>query len=303
MTDASTESRGVRFWADYQPGFTWATEERGTPEFFAEVERTRYSIEPHIPDVVDFPSWRDSDVLEVGCGIATDGARFARAGARYVGADRSETAIELAGERFALEGLEGSFTQTPAGGLPFDDASFDLVFSHGVVHHIRDPGPVIAEFERVLRPGGTALVMVYHRNSLNYYASIMGARRLAALTLLIPGADRGWSALLGEKRELLAGHRDLLREHGARYLTDTELFLSNNTDGPGNPYSRVYSRAEVERLLAPVGAAQTEVRHLNLRLFPGGARVSRSALGRRLERSLGWHLYARAVKEPQPATL
>lgn len=296
MSGRGTESRAVRFWAEYQPGFTWANEERGTPQFFAEVERIRYAIEPHIPEVVRFGDWRNRDVLEVGCGIATDGANFARAGARYTGADRSETAINLGRERFALEGLAGAFAHTAADALPFEDESFDLVFSHGVVHHIPQPAPVIAEFHRVLRPGGTALVMVYHRHSLNYYVSIMGFRRAAALTLLIPGPDAVWSSLLGESRQILAGHRDLLRKHGLRYLTDGGLFLSNNTDGPGNPYSRVYSRAELRELMGDFAGVELAVRHLNLRLLPSGERLAHTALGTTLAKRAGWHIYARGRK-------
>ena len=47
---------------------------------YDEVERERYILEPDILELAAFESWRDRDVLEAGCGIATDGAQFARAG-------------------------------------------------------------------------------------------------------------------------------------------------------------------------------------------------------------------------------
>jgi 2-polyprenyl-3-methyl-5-hydroxy-6-metoxy-1,4-benzoquinol methylase len=62
------------------------------------------ALEPHIPETARFDVWRGADVLEVGCGMATDGSRFARADARYTGVDQADRAIELARRRFALDG-------------------------------------------------------------------------------------------------------------------------------------------------------------------------------------------------------
>lgn len=261
------------------------------------MERHRYSLEPHIPGVAEFERWSGRDVLEVGCGVATDGIRFARAGARYTGFDLTEPALALARRRFELEGADGNFACGSATNLPFADASFDLVYSHGVIHHFRDTAAAVDEFRRVLRPGGTALVMLYHRNSFNYYLTIMLLRRLLAGLLLIPGADRAIAALTGEQPEVLEGHRELLREHGLGYLLDTELFLSNNTDGPGNPLSKVYSRKQATRLFAGFDNVETEVRYLNLRVYPAGERISGTGLAKRLARRVGWHLYVRARKQ------
>jgi ubiquinone/menaquinone biosynthesis C-methylase UbiE len=291
------ESEQRPFWTSYQPGFRSSASPIGTPEFFREVEEHRYRLEPHIPEVARFAYWRGRDVLEVGCGIATDGARFARAGADYVGVDLSPTALELARRRFELEGLAGRFEHASATELPFEDASFDLVYSHGVIHHIPETERAVEEFHRVLRPGGEAVVMLYHRDSLNYRVTIMLVRRLLALALLAPGAASVISRLVGEDEEVLEGHRELLRRHRLHYLTDRQLFLSNNTDGPGNPLSKVYSRSEARRLFASFGEVQIAVRYLNLRLLPGGERVAATVFGRRLARRIGWHLYVRAKRQ------
>ncbi len=45
-----------------------------------------------------------------------------------------------------------------AKGLPYPDASFAAVFSNSIVHHIPNPGPVLAEMVRVLEPGGVLFV-------------------------------------------------------------------------------------------------------------------------------------------------
>jgi ubiquinone/menaquinone biosynthesis C-methylase UbiE len=268
----------------------------GSDDFFREVEEHRYSLEPHIPEIVGFPRWSGCEVIEVGCGLGTDGARFARAGASYTGVDASPEAIELARRRFDREGLQGSFVAGSATKLPFDAESADLLYSHGVLHHIDDTQGAVDEIHRVLRPGGTALVMLYHRDSLNYRLNIMLIRRLLALALLVPGVERTAARVAGEDPELLRAHRELLRRHGSRYLTDTQLFLSNNTDGPHNPLSKVYSRGEAIDLFSSFDGARTAVRYLNLRLFPGGDRIAASRAGRSLERRLGWHLYVSARK-------
>lgn len=284
------------FWEANQPGFKFATAPVGTREFYRQVEAHRYALEPHIPEIADFKAWEGRDVLEVGCGIATDGARFAEAGARYCGLDFAGLALELAGRRFALLGLPGSFIEADATEIPFPDASFDLVYSHGVIHHISDTEHAIDEFHRVLRPGGTAVVMLYHRRSLNYFFTILTLRRLLAGTLLIPGLPRVAARITGEESSTLQGHRDLLRQYGVRYLIDSSLFLSRNTDGPKNALSKVYTRAEAERMFSAFSAARTEVRYLNLRIYPGGERLAMTWPARSFERRVGWHLYVRAVK-------
>lgn len=292
-------SGGERFWDAHQPGFRFTRSAPGSREFFADVAAARYELEPHIPEIVRFERWRDCDVLEAGCGLATDGVRFVRAGARYTGLDASPPALELARRRFDLDGLEGRFVEGAVTELPFADESFDLVYSHGVIHHVEEAERAIGELHRVLRPGGTVLAMVYHRGSLNYRVTIMGLRRLLAVSLLVPGAAAAVARLTGESRETLEGHRRLLRRHGLRYVTDRRLFLSNNTDGPGNPLSRVYTRAEARELFDAFEEVRVEARHLNLRIYPGGAALARTRLAHELEPRFGWHLYVEGRRPTQ----
>ena len=66
--------------------------------------------------------------------------------------------------------------------LPFADDSFDMVFSHGVLHHVPEIKQAQSEIHRVLRPGGELVIMVYARWSLNYLVSIGVICRAALLT-------------------------------------------------------------------------------------------------------------------------
>jgi ubiquinone/menaquinone biosynthesis C-methylase UbiE len=296
MDDSKTAWERRAFWTTYQPGFRFTTEPVGTPEFFAAVERHRYKLEPAIRELVRFEECAGLSVLEAGCGIATDGINLARAGAIYTGVDISPAAVELARRRFALENcsaqvIHGSITE-----LPVDDETQDFVYSNGVIHHLPETERAVAEMHRVLRPGGRALVMVYHRGSLNYRVNIMVIRRALTLGLLLPGFGTLVTRLTGEKPDVLDGHRRLLREHGLRYLTDSQLFLSNNTDGPGNPLSKVYSREAAQQLFGAFTEVRTSVRFLNLRLYPGGEKLAETPPARKLERCVGWHLWIEAIK-------
>ena len=209
------EQRGAEqaepFWSANQPGFRFSAAPVGSPEFFAEVEEYRYSLEPHIPEVVQFEQWKDRRVLEAGCGMATDGAQFARAGAQYTGLDFSAGALSLAHRKFSLEDLPGRFVRGSVSVLPFADESFDLVYSHGVIHHIADTERAVQEFHRVLSPTGTAIVMLYHRRSLNYYLTILTVRRALVGLLAVPGAVPVVAKVTGESDEVLYGHRRLLQ--------------------------------------------------------------------------------------------
>jgi SAM-dependent methyltransferase len=284
------------FWTGYQPGFRASDAPPGTPEFFAEVEQKRYQLEPDILEMAGFQVWRDCDVLEAGCGIGTDAVQFARAGARYTGIDWSPTALTHASARFEMEGLAGQFVEATLMELPFESSSFDLVYSMGVIHHLPDAERAVSELHRVLRPGGRAIVMLYHRDSFNYRFTILVVRRALALLLLAPGATQLVARATGEQDEVLDGHRRLLHEHGLSYLRDRQLFLNHNTDGPGNPLSNVYGRNDAQALFEGFDQVSAAVRFLHVRTYPGGAPLARTGTARRLGARWGWHLWIDARK-------
>lgn len=295
MEDTVEDRRA--FWSGYQPGFRFTSEPVGSAAFFRDVEAHRYRTEPAILEMADFGAWAGKDVLEGGCGIATDGARFARHGAHYHAVDLSPVAVSLARHRFEQEGLEGDIRQGSLTELPFEDASMDLVYSNGVIHHIPETQRVVDELRRVLRPGGRAVVMVYHRSSLNHWLNIMTIRRALVGAMLLPGGPRLAAAITGEDRALLAEYGTLLRRHGLRFLTDAQLFLNHNTDGPGNPLSKVLTSREATAMFRRAGFREvsTTTRFLNLRVYPAGERLQATAWARRLERRWGWHLWITAT--------
>jgi SAM-dependent methyltransferase len=163
------------YWNDRIHDLEMTEAPAGTREFFDDLDEYRFDKLHYLPRLVDFAAYRDHEVLEVGCGIGTDLVRFARGGARVTGVDLSKTAIDLARRNFELHDLQPHDLRVAnAEALPFPDAHFDLVYGHGVVQYTADPARLVRECARVLRPGGTAIFMVYNRVSwLNALSKVM----------------------------------------------------------------------------------------------------------------------------------
>jgi len=91
--------------------------------------------------------------------------------------DVARTAIDLARDDCRVAGVEATLLAADGAHLPFPDASFDLVYCVGVLPFARDPEAIVAEADRVLRPGGTAIFMVYNRRSwLTLLEALLGPR-------------------------------------------------------------------------------------------------------------------------------
>ena len=125
-------------WEGEPCGVIHTSAPEGSPRFYDEIERRRDELEPFLPDVADFAGARAQRLLEIGVGIGTDFIRFARAGAYVTGVDLTDHAVELVRARLELEGLPGQVMQADAEQLPFDDGTFDRVYSWGVLHHTPD---------------------------------------------------------------------------------------------------------------------------------------------------------------------
>lgn len=233
----------------------------GTREFFAAYECLRQIGEPIElqEEIYTFDCFADKMVLDVGCGNGYVLSGYARHGARTYGVDLTWTALDLCSKRFTLEDLTGWFAQADAEQLPFCDASFDLVLSMGVLHHIPHIEAAIAEIHRVLKPGGVIILMLYHRNSFHY-------RVLYPLYGLLHPAFRG----------------------------NRPAEIARRIDGQDNPIGRTYTRRQAKGLLTAFRDVRVRVRSVPIRqIFPlPGGKLFLNLLGRRI----GWSLYTQAVK-------
>jgi SAM-dependent methyltransferase len=172
----------------------------GSRGFFDDLDQYHFEKLHHLLRLVSFEGYRGRSVLEVGCGAGVDLARFARGGARVTGVDLTSSAIGLARANFEQQALRGEFFVADGEHLPFPDASFDLVYAHGVVQYTADPARLVRECRRVLKPGGDAIFQVYNRVSwLNALSKLMkvGLEHDDAPVLL--------KFSIGEFRRLLSG--------------------------------------------------------------------------------------------------
>src|SRR5207237_1011874 len=169
------KQRAREQWSKDPAGAVYGREhEFGSREFFDAVERHRYhEYAPWMPEVMGFNDFAGARLLEVGCGMGTDLLQFARGGAKVTGVDLTPRSIEISRQHLAVYGEAGDFAVTDGENLPFADESFDVVYSNGVLHHTPDTARAIREIHRVLRANGQARVMLYYRNSLNYWGQII----------------------------------------------------------------------------------------------------------------------------------
>jgi ubiquinone/menaquinone biosynthesis C-methylase UbiE len=242
--------------------------EFATREFFDEVERHRYhEYAPWMPSVMGFDKYAGSRLLEVGCGMGTDLLQFARGGAHCTGLDLTRRSIELSELHFALYGMSASFLLADGERLPFTNESFDVVYSNGVLHHTPDTARAVHELHRVLRPGGTAKVMLYHRHSLYYWGEIIL-------------------------------HRGLLRGHLLRGHTPEEIMsrYAEYSEHDARPLVKAYSRRQARLLFESFREVTTEVEQMTRKeLGPLGHLIPESLMGR-LRRSIGWNVIITARK-------
>ena len=296
MQEANSElkERVRAFWEAHPCGTKFSHAEIGTSEFFEKIEAHRYEKEWHIPQAARFAETRGLRVLEIGCGLGTDGAQFAKAGADYTGVDLTEAAIELARKRFELTGLKGTFQVADAEKLEFADESFDIVYSHGVLHHTPDTSAAVREIHRVLKTGGRAIVMLYHRGSYNYRIGIRVLRRAGAGLLQSEGGIKIVNALTGEPVESLREHAASLRNANGSFSAAD--FLSQSTDGAGNPLARVYSRREARELFRDFREVELRAYFLNKRFIPLLGKMLPRSIESALAARWGWHLWIYAKK-------
>lgn len=112
-------------------------------------------------------------VLEVGCGLGAHTEMICRYGASVTSIDLSPTSIEVTKRRLNLKGLNASVVEVDAEFLPFDNESFDYVWSWGVIHHSPDTIACASEIVRVMRPDARIGIMLYHRNSLYNWVNVI----------------------------------------------------------------------------------------------------------------------------------
>lgn len=208
-------------------------------QFFQEYDRWRYRHEGHILECLDEIGFCGRKALEIGLGQGADSEQIIRRGAVWSGVDLTPESIERVRTRLQLRRLPYcELHQASVLDLPFDDHCFDIVFSHGVLHHVPDIHKAQQEIFRVLKPSGKLVIMLYSKWSLNYLLSISILRRLGLIGLVLTRSNA---------RGIYGQHLANVKRKGLWTYLKMQNFIHRNTDGALNPYSKVYDRATIEQ--------------------------------------------------------
>ena len=237
--------------------------------YFKKVEQNRYESNRWIKPAyeMDSANFKDLSLLEVGFGQGTDLVQFAKAGAKCSGIDYTPNHFELAKLNFKLRGLEADLHLGDAANMPFEDNSFDRIYSTGVLHHTPDIEKCIAEVYRVLKPGGTFVMSLYHKDSLfHYYTKVFldGIVKMKLLTL-------GYMGVMAT--------------------------LERGADGKTiKPLVNVYNKKSLKPLLSKFKNNEYSIRHLEKRDIPLlGSLLSQSYLDK-LQNKYGWYIISKSKK-------
>jgi len=243
--------------------------------FFENYDNFRYAKEPHILDCLKNIDFEGKKTLEIGLGQGADAEQIIRRGAVWYGLDLTLESTKRVQVRLDLRKLKaGGIVNGSAVAMPFDGESFDIVFSHGVLHHIPEIDKAQREIRRILKPDGELIVMLYAKNSLNYRLSIALLRRLGLIGVYLakPNAD----GLIGE-------HIKNARSAGLWNYLKMKNFIHRNTDGALNPYSKVYDLREVARDFPDFQIVKSYKRFMHAPPLPLNFLP--------FEKSMGWHLW------------
>ena len=201
--------------------------------FFRVAREHRYGVyAPWFEKVMEFVNYRNKEILEIGVGLGSDHFRFAELGNKMTALDLSREHLRLTSKHLELEGFTTEAVYGDAEAPPFPDERFDLIYSFGVLHHTPDTEGAIHHVHRMLKPGGTALIGLYHRDSIFFWVN----------TILINGVLKGG-----------------LWKDGYRRLVSRIEYRSESNDAI--PLVKVYSKWQAVNLFKDFRSIQIQITH------------------------------------------
>uniref|UniRef100_A0A6C0C0Z4 Methyltransferase type 12 domain-containing protein n=1 Tax=viral metagenome TaxID=1070528 RepID=A0A6C0C0Z4_9ZZZZ len=159
----------IKYWDKRPCNIRHSTKQIGTKEYFEEVTKKKYKVEPHILEFANFEKWKNKDVLEVGCGIGTAAQSFIENGANYEGIDISSKSIEIANDRLKVFDLKGKCHTNDIEKMNNITNKYDLIYSFGVLHHTPNIEISLKNIYNMLKRDGTFKLMLYAKNSLKNF--------------------------------------------------------------------------------------------------------------------------------------
>ena len=158
----------------------------------------------------------EDDVVDVACGTGDLSIAFAKAGARSVlGVDFTQAMLDIAVTKTRIQGYSIEYLQGDAMHLALPDASADIVSIAFGIRNVQEPTKALAEFYRILRPGGRLTILEFSTppNSLIRAVNSFYTKRVMPITAsLIAGDTSGAYQYLPKSIETFANPEELLEE-------------------------------------------------------------------------------------------
>jgi SAM-dependent methyltransferase len=168
MSQAEIDRQNSEFWNELCG--TQLAHSLGITDFSAEslakFDRYYMAIYPYLEKYLGLDRLAGRDVLEIGLGYGTVSQLLAARAKSYTGLDIAAGPVSVVNQRMSLFNLNGAAQQGSILEAPFADASFDAIVTIGCLHHTGNLPRALDEVHRVLRPGGSAMVMIY--NAFSY---------------------------------------------------------------------------------------------------------------------------------------
>lgn len=142
--------------------------EYGNADWYKQGDNIRYLQYKALEGFCEFEKYKGKKVLDIGPGRGQESHNFVNNGAEVSILEYAGQGVEIVNKRLDCFGLDADLIQADAVSIPYADNVFDLVFSYGVLHHIPDMKRSVSEILRVLKPGGIAKIMVYHKGYFYY---------------------------------------------------------------------------------------------------------------------------------------
>ena len=178
-----------RYWDEHPIGIEPFDEPIGSPQFYEKYLAYYDRFYDYKWVAFDYNKYRGLKVLEIGCGLGVDSVKFAKAGADLTCIDLSDTSVACTRNLLDGLGLKATVQQGDAEHLSFPDNSFDAVYAYGVLMLVENEARAYAELRRVLKVGGEALVVLYHRRSWYWLLSRLSGTKVESY-LGDPGTNR-----------------------------------------------------------------------------------------------------------------
>jgi SAM-dependent methyltransferase len=140
-------------------------------EYFDEVKKKRYFVEPHILEFAQFKNYNKKNVLEIGCGIGTDAIEFIKNGAKYFGIEYSPKSLEITKKRIEVLNLKKknprlfNLDAENLSQIKKLNIKFDLIYSFGVIHHTINMKKCFNEIYKLANKNTEIKIMLYAKNS------------------------------------------------------------------------------------------------------------------------------------------